>query len=109
MERQEHYTIDSIDCYLTNELDHDYNFIVYDCGEMQVPMSVFKSAAIRLLCGGILPYEAPVFHKALSACGDLSVSKVGLCVPQEFQEYCTVLFGEDIQIADASMIYSETT
>lgn len=98
----EHYTIDGIDCYLTNELDRDYNFIIYDCGEMQATVSVFKGAAIRLLCGGILPYEAPVFHKALSACGDLSLNKVGLCVPQEFQEYCTTLFGEDIQIAHAS-------
>ena len=28
----EHYALDGIDCYLTNELDKDYQFIIYDCG-----------------------------------------------------------------------------
>jgi len=63
---------------------------------------VFREADVRLLCGSILPYEVPVFHKALSACGGLSYTKIGLCVPQEFQEYCVSLFGKDIQIAEAS-------
>lgn len=47
-------------------------------------------------------YEIPVFHKALSECGSLEVRPVAICVPQEIQEYCTELFGEDVQIAAAS-------
>lgn len=31
----EHYAIDGIDCYLTNEPDRDYQFVIYDCGVMQ--------------------------------------------------------------------------
>ena len=57
---------------------------------------------IRLLCGSVLPYEIPVFHKALSECGSLEVRPVAICVPQEIQEYCMELFGEDVQIAAAS-------
>jgi len=98
----EHYVIDEIDCYLTNEPDRDYNFIIYDCGAIQTPSTVFKEADIRLLCGSILPYEAPTFHKTLSACGGLSLCKVALSVPQEFQEYCVSLFGDDVTVAGAS-------
>lgn len=47
-------------------------------------------------------YEIPVFHKALSECGSLEVRPVAICVPQEIQEYCMELFGEDVQIAEAS-------
>ena len=35
----EHYTIDGIDCYLTNEPDREYQFIIYDCGVIQTPTS----------------------------------------------------------------------
>lgn len=49
-----------------------------------------------------LSYEIPVFHKALSECGSLEVRPVAICVPQEIQEYCMELFGEDVQIAAAS-------
>lgn len=98
----EHYAIDGIDCYLTNELDRDYNFILYDCGELHALPTVFKEADIRLLCGSVLPYEAPKFHKAVAACGGLPITKIGLCVPQELQDYCVSLFGEEIQIAEAS-------
>lgn len=96
------YTIDGIDCYLTNEPDKAYQFIIYDCGVMQTPTSIFRDAEHRLLCGSVLPYEIPVFHKALSECGSLEVRPVAICVPQEIQEYCTELFGEDVQIAAAS-------
>lgn len=76
--------------------------IIYDCGVMQTPTSIFRDAEHRLLCGSLLPYEIPVFHKALSECGSLEVRPVAICVPQEIQEYCTELFGEDVQIAAAS-------
>lgn len=98
----EHYTIDGIDCYLTNEPDKAYQFIIYDCGVMQMPTSIFRDADHRLLCGSVLPYEIPVFHKALSECGSLEVRPVAICVPQEIQEYCMELFGENVQIAAAS-------
>lgn len=76
--------------------------IIYDCGVMQTPTSIFRDADHRLLCGSVLPYEIPVFHKALSECGSLEVRPVAICVPQEIQEYCMELFGEDVQIAAAS-------
>lgn len=98
----EHYTIDGIDCYLTNEPDKSYQFIIYDCGVMQTPTSAFRDADHRLLCGSVLPYEIPVFHKALSECGSLEVRPVAICVPHEILEYCTELFGKDVQIAAAS-------
>lgn len=53
----EHYTIDGIDCYLTNEPDKAYQFIIYDCGVMQTPTSIFRDADHRLLCGSVLPYR----------------------------------------------------
>ena len=88
--------------YLTNEPDKAYQFIIYDCGVMQTPTSIFRDADHRLLCGSVLPYEIPVFHKALSECGSLEVRPVAICVPQEIQEYCMELFGENVQIAAAS-------
>lgn len=99
---EEHYTIDGIDCYLTNEPDKAYQFVIYDCGVMETPTSVFRDAEHRLLCGSVLPYEIPVFHKALSECCSLEVHPVAICVPQEIQDYCIELFGEDVQIAAAS-------
>ena len=77
-------------------------YIIYDCGVMQTPTSIFRDADHRLLCGSVLPYEIPVFHKALSECGSLEVRPVAICVPQEIQEYCMELFGENVQIAAAS-------
>ena len=49
-----------------------------------------------------LAYEIPAFHKALSECGSLEVRPVAICVPQEIQEYCMELFGEDVQVAAPS-------
>ena len=79
-----------------------YLIIIYDCGVMQTPTSIFRDADHRLLCGSVLPYEIPVFHKALSECGSLEVRPVAICVPQEIQEYCMELFWENVQIAAAS-------
>ncbi len=98
----EHYTIDGIDCYLTNEPDRDYQFIIYDCGVMQTPTSVFREADHRLLCGSVLPYEIPAFHKALEVCGGLEVRPVAISVPGEFRAYCRELFGGDLEMAEAS-------
>ena len=98
----EHYAIDGIDCYLTNEPDRDYQFVIYDCGVMQSPTSVFREADYRLLCGSVLPYEIPAFHKALEVCGGLEVCQVAISVPGEFREYCRELFGGGLEMAEAS-------
>ena len=106
----EHYTIDGIDCYLTNEPDREYQFIIYDCGVMQTPTSVFREADHRLLCGSVLPYEIPAFHKALEICGGLEVRPVAISVPGEFQEYCRELFGGEMEMAEASHnLFAERT
>ena len=106
----EHYAIDGIDCYLTNEPDRDYQFIIYDCGVMQTPTSVFREADHRLLCGSVLPYEIPAFHKALEICGGLEVRPVAISVPGEFQEYCRELFGGEMEMAEASHnLFAERT
>lgn len=98
----EHYVIDGIDGYLTNEPDRDYQFIIYDCGVIQTPTSVFREADHRLLCGSVLPYEIPAFHKALEVCGGLEVRPVAISVPGEFRAYCRELFGGEMEMAEAS-------
>lgn len=98
----EHYTVDGIDCYLTNELDRDYEFIVYDCGVLNTPASCFRNADVRLLCGSVLPYELSELHRALAACEGMKVNTAALCVPEEMKDYCRELFGEDIAFAGAS-------
>ena len=106
----EHYTIDGIDCYLTNEPDKAYQFIIYDCGVMQAPTSIFCDADHRLLCGSVLPYEIPAFHKALEVCGGLEVRPVAISVPGEFREYCRELFGGEMEMAEASHnLFAERT
>ena len=93
----EHYTIDGIDCYLTNEPDKAYQFIIYNYEMMKKTTSILLNADHRLL-----PSDIPVFHKDLSECDSLVVRTVAICVPQEIQEYCMELFGENVQIAAAS-------
>ena len=90
-----------MEVHIIHSIEDDV-IIIYDCGVMQTPTSIFRDADHRLLCGSVLPYEIPVFHKALSECGSLEVRPVAICVPQEIQEYCMELFGEDVQIAAAS-------
>ena len=93
-------SLDGIDCYLTNSLQKDYNFIIYDCGTDE--HENFKNADMRILCGSMLPYEIPAFHSVLSSLNERSVCNVALSIPQELTGYCTALFGEDLRIADIS-------
>lgn len=75
----EAYPVGDIDCYFTNELDDkDYNFIIYDCGELKEPTTMFRKADIRLLCGSILPHEAKDYLQVLNACKDMEIHKLGL-------------------------------
>ena len=77
---------------------------------MQTPTSVFREADHRLLCGSVLPYEIPAFHKALEICGGLEVRPVAISVPGEFQEYCRELFGGEMEMAEASHnLFAERT
>lgn len=98
----EAYTVGGVDCYFTNEMDKDYNFIIYDCGEIKEPSKVFKEADIRLLCGSILPHEAKDYLQVLNACKDMDIHKMGLCVPKPLQEFCKESLSGDILIAEAS-------
>ena len=85
-------------------------FIIYDCGVIQTPTSVFREADHRLLCGSVLPYEIPAFHKALEVCGGLEVRPVAISVPGEFREYCRELFGGEMEMAEASHnLFAERT
>lgn len=98
----ETYPVGGIDCYFTNEIDKDYNFIIYDCGEIKEPPTVFKEADIRLLCGSILPQEAKDYLQVLDACKGMDIHKMGLCVPKPLQEFCKESLSKDILIVDAS-------
>lgn len=98
----EAYPVGGVDCYFTNEMDKDYNFIIYDCGELKEPVTIFREADIRLLCGSILPYEAKVYLQMLNACKDIDTFKMGLCVPKPLLEFCRKSLNEDILIAESS-------
>ena len=98
----EHYPIGDVDCFLTNEIDKDYNFIIYDLGAMKEEMSVFKEAELRLICGSLLPYEEINYSKLLHQCVGLSTFIMAMEVPVEFQVDCKSTFGEDLLIADTS-------
>ena len=96
------YPVGGIDCYFANETDKDYNFIIYDCGELKEMITIFKEADIRLLCGSILPYEAKDYLQVLNACNEMDIHKLGLCVPKPLQEFCRKSLSKDILIAEAS-------
>lgn len=98
----EHYPIGDVDCFLTNEVDQDYNFIIYDCGDIKELTNAFKEADIRMICGSLLPYEEAHYSKLLRLCENLSVNKIALSIPVEFQNDCRITFGKDLMIADAS-------
>lgn len=98
----EAYPVGGIDCYFTNEMDRDFNFIIYDCGVVKEPTTIFREADIRMLCGSILPHEAKDYLQVLNICRDMDIYKMGLCVPKPLQEFCRESLSEDILIADAS-------
>ena len=98
----EHYPVGDVDCFLTNEIDKDYNFIIYDLGSGDEMPSVFYESEIRLLCGSLLPYEEPKYSKLLHQCDGIAAFKMALKVPEEFQVDCKEIFGEDLLIAEAS-------
>ncbi len=100
-EAQGHFTMDGIDFYLTDTLDRDYHFIIYDFGELYTVPEAFQTADIRILCGSALPYEIQNFKRTVSLCGNLPVIKILTGVPAELKAYCGMLMA-DVQIADIS-------
>jgi hypothetical protein len=84
---QNHYEIGGVDYYFTDEPDKDYNFIVYDCGELaEKPQAAFRDADLRLLCGSAMPYELVYLQSVVDRCKDLSVTALGMCVPEDIRE-----------------------
>lgn len=99
---KDHYTSGGIDFYYTDDLDRDYDFIIYDCGALTVLSDNFKAANKRLLCGAALPYELSQYKRVLSLCGDLSFYKIVIGVPEDIKEHCIALIGSDIYFAEPS-------
>jgi len=99
---REHYTVGGVDFYYSDDPDRSYNFIIYDCGALTVPSENFKTADKRILCGAALPYELQPFQRAISLCGDLSMMKLAVGVPEEMKAYCTEQFGVDLCYAEPS-------
>ncbi|WP_241674478.1 hypothetical protein [Paenibacillus luteus] len=97
------YTLAGSDFYMTKELNHDYNFIVLDCGVLgeQRIQEDFKSANLRILCGSAMPYELVNLYRAIQRCNPLSVQPIGLFVPENLKNYLInnirhdILFGEN--------------
>ncbi|MFB5678063.1 hypothetical protein ACE3NQ_22275 [Paenibacillus terreus] len=83
------YVIEGHDLYFTNELNRDYNFIVIDCGVLseKILPKTFINADIRVLCGSAMPYELPVFYRAIQRCKEIEVHPLALCVPKNIRPY----------------------
>lgn len=81
----DHYTIGGVNFYYTYDLDRNYDFIIFDCGALTVISDNFKTANKRLLCGSALPYELSQYRRVLSFCGDLSVYKIAVGVPEDMK------------------------
>lgn len=74
---------------MTEELNHDYDVIVMDCGilsEKRIQEN-FSAADIRLLCGSAMPYELVQFYRAMERCKNIGVQSLGLFVPNDLKPY----------------------
>ncbi|MEC0180802.1 hypothetical protein P4H61_04755 [Paenibacillus peoriae] len=98
------YVMEGVDFYLTPELDRDYNFIVTDSGVLGDPrvQDSFAQADVRILCGSAMPYELPVFYRAIERCKDLSVYAAGLSVPENLKPFLLQMIRDDIVFGDSS-------
>ena len=97
-----HDTYNGVDFIFSDELDGDYDFIIYDCGELKAVTDVFRIGDKRLLCGSALPYELTAFKRAISLCRELTVQPVAVAVPDEMKAYCTSLLGIELLFAECS-------
>lgn len=97
------YTLFDVDYYITKELEKDYNFIIYDCGEIKEALQEdFSEADVRVLCGCAMPYEAKEYIKTLKLCGSLEVNILGMFVPDDLRELCQTHISPNILYADSS-------
>lgn len=98
------YVMEGADFYLTPEFDRDYNFIVTDCGVLGEPrlQDSFTKADVRVLCGSAMPYELPVFYRALERCKGLSVCAVGLSVTENLKPVLLQMLSHNILFGDSS-------
>lgn len=98
------YVIENADLYLTSELNSDYNFIVMDCGVLGDPQiqDSFIHADVQLLCASAMPYDLPIYYRALERCKGLPVHSVGLFVPDNLKSYLLQEINKDIIFGDSS-------
>ncbi|MDU5947451.1 hypothetical protein P4H94_26865 [Paenibacillus macerans] len=96
------YVIEGNDLYFTNELTREYNFIVIDCGVLseRILPETFVNSDIRILCGSAMPYELPVFYRAMQRCKEIEIHPLALCVPKNIRPYVesmnnNLMFGEN--------------
>lgn len=92
------YVLEGQDFYFTREFNRAYNFIIVDCGvlgEKQL-QEEFINADIRILCGSAMPYELPVFYRAIERCKNLHTQVLGLYVPEDLQIYFRSTFSDNI-------------
>ncbi len=92
------YVMNQIDFYLTPELNQPYNFIVIDCGTLgdRTFQESFVNADLQLLCGSAMPYELPVFYKAMDRCRELPAQALGLFAPEDLKPYLVQSISRDI-------------
>ncbi|TYA15564.1 hypothetical protein FRY98_03640 [Paenibacillus faecis] len=98
------YVMGNADFYLTQEFNQDYNFIVIDCGVLGDPklQELFSHADVRLVCGSVMPYELPIFYRALERCKHLPVHAVGMFVPENLKPYLRKMTDQNIIFGDSS-------
>ena len=101
--RGEGYTLHGADYYATDEIKENYNFIIVDCGELDIIPTRYKEADIRILCGGIQPYEVNAYYNLVNRLlNTLEFVKVGTYVMEGFEEYCKGILGDDLVLAETS-------
>lgn len=105
------WVLNGADCYNTSTLRKDYNFIILDCGVLGSPQiqEEFVQADIRLLCGSAMPYELPVFYRAMNRCKDFDVQAIGMFVPEDLKQYVQQAASKEIMFIHSSHdLFTET-
>lgn len=98
------YVMDNADFYLTPDLNQAYNFIVIDCGPLgeHSLQESFLNANVRILCGSAMPYELPVFYKAMERCKEFPTHALGLFTPEDLKPYLEQSISKDILFSSNS-------
>jgi len=98
------HIIESLDFYLTSDLNRNYNFIIMDCGVLEdpKPQEEFYKSEIRVLCGSAMPYELPTFYRAMERCREFPLFVLGLFVPNNLQYFMNQILKTDIFLGESS-------